>query len=259
MIDVSNITALIKTFERPDVCRKAIAALRKYYPDISIIVGDDSRNGGDVPDFGDVKHMLLPYDVGLSAGRNALVDACQTRYALVMDDDMIINEAVDLGAMLGILTGTDAVVVSCHKVVHGRYRNTGSVLRLDGSTLHVEPPSAPWTSGGAVYAPCEYLPNFILSRTTTLQDIRWDERFMCGGEHLDFFLRLKAEWPMSCAFCLDMYFDDDGAAGGDYAPIRKKRGRQDATAFRKKWGIKKIVRWQDSVSGKWDYEKQTAA
>jgi hypothetical protein len=176
-----------------------------------------------------------------------------------MDDDMIINQTVDLGAMLGILTGTDAVVVSCQKLVKGRYRNTGSVLRLDDGTLCVEPPDEIQAYRGTLYAPCEYMPNFILSRTTTLQDIRWDERFMCGGEHLDFFLRLKAEWPMSCAFCVDMHFDDDGAKGGEYAGIRKKRGRQDATLFRRKWGIKKIVRWQDGVSGQWDYEKQEAA
>ena len=41
---LSDITILIKTFERPEYLDRLIKSIKLYYPNIKIIVADDSRN-----------------------------------------------------------------------------------------------------------------------------------------------------------------------------------------------------------------------
>jgi glycosyltransferase involved in cell wall biosynthesis len=40
-----NITILIKTFRRPDLCKRLVDSIRQYYPDIKIIVAIDDDSG----------------------------------------------------------------------------------------------------------------------------------------------------------------------------------------------------------------------
>jgi hypothetical protein len=67
---IQDITAVIKTFERPNELDRVIQSLRGFYPDLKIIVTDDSR----IPyPRNDVDYHVMPYDSGLSAGRNLLI------------------------------------------------------------------------------------------------------------------------------------------------------------------------------------------
>src|SRR5262245_41854678 len=73
----------ISTFARPDCCLRLVESIREYYPDVSVIVADDStleHRAQLTPLFKDLHLQLhwLPYDSGLSAKRNAVVRACST-------------------------------------------------------------------------------------------------------------------------------------------------------------------------------------
>jgi len=60
-----------------------------------IIVVDDGRKPTELNLHGltGVRVINLPFDVGLSAGRNAGVDACETEYFVTLDDDFIFGKA----------------------------------------------------------------------------------------------------------------------------------------------------------------------
>ena len=82
---LKNVTAIIKTFERPESLDNLIRSIRPFYPDLQIIVADDSLNPQPRSD---VRYLPLDHDVGLSAGRNALLASVETPYFLLLDDDL---------------------------------------------------------------------------------------------------------------------------------------------------------------------------
>ena len=258
-MSISDITACIKTFERPDACRQAINALWARYPDLKIMVGDDSK---EAHHFEGVEYLRLPYDIGLSAGRNRMIDACKTLYALIMDDDMI-AENVDLLAMLEVLRETDAFMVAPEKLTPAGSRNTGSTIRRKGNTFYMDMATDCGSVNGTRYVRTGFIPNFILAETEVFQIVPWTEELKLS-EHYDWCLRWKAvmddlyEGALPFVLCYDMHFYDLGARPGGYGKQRRSGGRTGASLWRKRSGIKKVVRWQDGVTGRWDYEKQEA-
>ena len=43
-----SVTAVVKTFERPKEFKRLIKSIRQFYPDMHIIVVDDSRKPGEI-------------------------------------------------------------------------------------------------------------------------------------------------------------------------------------------------------------------
>ncbi len=81
---LSQTTAIIKTFQRSSDLDRLIRSMRRYYPELKILVGDD---GFEPSPRTDVGYIRLPEDIGLSAGRNALLERVETPYFLLLDDD----------------------------------------------------------------------------------------------------------------------------------------------------------------------------
>src|SRR5512143_3189093 len=81
-----QLTVLIKTFERPKVLRRLLISIRRQYPDLKIVVVDDSRQPIDIEG---VRTIPMPFDSGVSAGRNEGLKHIDTRYTLVLDDDFV--------------------------------------------------------------------------------------------------------------------------------------------------------------------------
>ena len=82
---LDDLTAVIKTFQRPRSLDRLIASIRRFYPELKILVGDDSF----VPSpHHNVDYLRLTPDVGVSAGRNALLERIETPYFLLLDDDL---------------------------------------------------------------------------------------------------------------------------------------------------------------------------
>ncbi len=102
-----------------------LASVRKVYAG-PVIIADDSQ----VPYASDdplVSVLRLPFDSGIGAGRNALIDAVTTEYLWMADDDMILLPDFDIGRVLDYLAsnpqvdlvGGQADPVGCiHQVEH---------------------------------------------------------------------------------------------------------------------------------------------
>ena len=99
-----KITIIIKTFERPDYLDRLIKSIKTYYPTIPIIVADDSE---DPKIRTDVRYYALPFDVGVSAGRNFLVKKVKTKYFITVDDDLIFDSETKLENFLRIIENND--------------------------------------------------------------------------------------------------------------------------------------------------------
>lgn len=107
---LDNITIMIKAFERPGCLERLLKSIDKFYPGIKIIVADDSR----VPSKNtraNVTFLGLPYNSGISYGKNRAMAAAKTPYVVSLDDDFIFTAHTQLEIWLNILENSSIDLV----------------------------------------------------------------------------------------------------------------------------------------------------
>jgi len=157
------ITILIKTFKRPKTLKRLLDSIKRFYPDIPVIVLDDSN-----------PECEFGFDIGLSKGRNELVKKCQTKYCAIIDDDCVFNEKTDLDKILKELIDKDLDILQ-FKIpdleYYGIYEKDG-----DGVKYLKE-------SRDGIY---DFCANIFVAKTESLRKYKWDEELKLG-EHFAYF------------------------------------------------------------------------
>jgi hypothetical protein len=186
---LSQVTAIIKAFERPCCVARLVISIKRYYPSLRVLVCDDSR----VPLYQDgaeplpgVTWYTLPFELGhtLGAGRNFLIDRAQTEYVFLCDDDQEFLPGTRLRAMWKFLesSGYDIVAGAQDHFDYGaaifKRKNDKILVCFDAHHGLVAP---------RVVA-CDRVHNTFLARTESLRRIRWHEK-VYAREHTDFFIR----------------------------------------------------------------------
>jgi GT2 family glycosyltransferase len=244
-----DVTVIMKTFHRPETATRAVDHLRRYYPEIRLLVADDSREelafrhpAAEV--------VRLPFDSGISRGRNVLLERVETEYFLLMDDDNWFSRHTRLERMLGVLERERFDILACHvyfrrqtERLFPRRRLNGFFmdLRLEDGTLRFIDPRCEDARGGCA---CDLVENFFLARTRRVREIGgWDDRLKVA-EHADFFLRAKRAGlkvgytPLAGVDHVHLHRE---RASQDYAPFRDHRQGE----FRRIWiaahGIRRVV------------------
>ena len=243
------VTVIMKTFQRPRTAARAVEHLRRYYPEIRLLVADDSREALAFHHPG-AEVVRLPFDSGISRGRNALLERVETEYFLLMDDDNWFSRQTRLERMLGILERERFDILACHvylrrytdrmfpkRRLNGFFMN----LRLEDGALRMLDEPHQKTRAWRV---CDLVENFFLARTQRVREMGgWDDRLKVA-EHMDFFMRaqragLKVGYTPRAG--VDHVHLHRERASKDYAPFRGYR--QDE--FRRIWiaqhGIRRIV------------------
>lgn len=104
-----RVTLSIKTFERPGCVQKLVKSIRKFYPNIRIVVCDDSKN----PEIIDgIDYYVMPFYSGSSAGRNLGLSKVKTEYVVTLDDDFLFTTTTKLEKWVEILDNTTIDLVS---------------------------------------------------------------------------------------------------------------------------------------------------
>ncbi|XP_029461820.1 beta-1,4 N-acetylgalactosaminyltransferase 2 isoform X1 [Rhinatrema bivittatum] len=173
----SLVTITTKTFLRYHKLRILIKSIRQYYPDMTIIVADDS----DPPEKLQEPHVeqyFMPYAKGWFAGRNLAVSQVTTKYFLWIDDDFLFNEKTKIEKLVDVLEKTNLDVVSGG--ANGRFFNFKLLLQEgdeDGDCLHMRP---------GFYHPLEGFPNcvvtggvvnFFLAHTEKIRSVGFDPKY----------------------------------------------------------------------------------
>lgn len=175
----------IKTFMREDCLIHLLQSIDQFLPDLMVYIADDSETIRENKyDYLRGEHVIirLPFDSGLSLGRNKLMEHIKEPYVLYCDDDYIfgkdngvaetlktIESRPDIGMITGLLT--------CDGVETGFESNLGgweeNIRRTDKGL------------------------NFFIARTEMFQDIRWNPKYKINDEHEDFFRRTKkTKWKI---------------------------------------------------------------
>jgi GT2 family glycosyltransferase len=245
----------IKTFMRASLLYRTLAAIEKYCPlPYRLYIADDGpindekrwryqrlKNAGHVI-------IELPFNSGISVGRNAIVRAAGESLILIQDDDIALADAACLPNMLAVLDAAPAigVVAALVKGESGEYFASENYAK--GIRLELAPPLLHRTpmprrierigESGPMYVIADQVPNFFLARREALDAVKWDDQIRVEYEHMDWFLGLqKTQWK--AAVCLDaraVHFRE--IAERDYFTFRNS---QSPAHFYGKWGISNIV------------------
>jgi hypothetical protein len=182
-VDPGNTTLVIKTFERPQALRRMLASVRRVFAG-PIIIADDSQTpySSDDPL---VTVLRLPFDSGVGAGRNALIDAVDTEYLWMADDDMILLPDFDLQRVIDYLDRNQQVDLCGGRVVNLPQARAISYLNSDLFAYQGQPVALLGTLVDGL--PVAYkVPNWYVARTEQLRQVRYDDRLK-RVDHTDFF------------------------------------------------------------------------
>lgn len=179
-----HVTLLIKTFERPAILRRLVRSIRALYPSVPVIVVDDSREPSDLPD---VDTVVLPFDQGVSAGRQAGLDRVRTPYVMVLDDDMVFFRGTRIERALSTLERQPRIDLVGGQLIDLPY------LRLREPPLgQIFPTSAtPREPIGTMLdglPVCDKVANFYVARTDSIRKVGWTPALR-RLDHADFFTR----------------------------------------------------------------------
>ena len=92
-VPIQDITFCIKTIHRPWACHRLVQSLRNEFGEPKIVVVDDGLPehwfSRKYPE--SAKHCkvidLNQHDVGVGIGRNTAIDAAETEFIFLLDDD----------------------------------------------------------------------------------------------------------------------------------------------------------------------------
>jgi GT2 family glycosyltransferase len=194
---LSDVTALIKTYQRPQYIKQCISTLKSTYPSINIIVADSQLESKEeeLKALGADKYIHIPSNHDVPYGRNILIDACQTRYFLLADDDFSfdVNSRIpDLLSLMDIYDIAGTAIMCDNEIQHFEYnfdQNESGVIKganLGGAFEPIQPNYQ--VQNGIQFQLCNLTFNSFLGKTKQAQTIRWDENIHVSHEHEDFFL-----------------------------------------------------------------------
>ena len=232
---LSDISLMIKTFERSYCIHRLVKSIRNFYPTIKIYIADD----GKAPISIEGEHIYyyhLPFNTGLSYGRNFILDKIDTPYFVLLDDDYVFNSHTDLLKMLQLLDQYQLDILGGKWIQHSIARHYEYQLAIENKTLkYINQPIAQPASNIFLY---DLVLNFFIARTDAVQRINgWDEALKLL-EHTDFFLRAK-QAQLKTGYCPDIQIY--------HKPVRNPHYNQ----FRFGEETKKYRRM---LKEKWNYE-----
>lgn len=203
----SNVTFVVKTFVRPALCVEAVRKIRDKFPNSPIIVCDDG-NDGVIPSRIKgmrISYLTMPFDSGLSAGRNYLLKHVSTKYFFLSDDDAILEDSSTVKEAYELLEQRQRLdVVSGYEECSERELIRYSLVKRGDIIFHYR---APYGYLGLFNRIPLYhmVENVFLARTSTFEEMNvfWDEELKVS-EHLEFFYRYRND--LNITFLPDMKF-----------------------------------------------------
>lgn len=184
--DVSKVTSVIKTFERPKELKRLIRSIKRYYPNMKIIVVDDSANPVQIEE---VEMIHLPFDSGISAGRQKGLDCVQTEYMLLLEDDYIFYHKTKIHLALEAMEAQPDI-----DLMGGAVLELPLFHEIDYRQANLFPTESLATKpAGTIigkYPVLDKVANFYIARTDKLRLVGWNPSIK-RLDHADFFTRAK--------------------------------------------------------------------
>ena len=236
-----KLTVAIKTFERPELVTRAVSSLRKIHPTMPVIIADDSKEPISFDNDKYTESLHLPFDTGISFGRNRAIEKVKTPYYLLMDDDYYFKSDCNLEGLIHVLETTDFDIISMRVLNYrvgkgyckGELHFAGTLEREGDEMVHYIGKNHGFHQG---YPRFDIIHNCYVARTSKVSKIKFDEKIKIGKEHGDFFLEAKQNGIL-VTISTDSFVHHLQANSSNYASFRE-RGHLYTEYYFKKHGLK---------------------
>ncbi len=239
MNPLAQTTAIIKTFQRPDDLDRLIRSIRRFYPELRILVGDD---GFKPSSRDDVEYLRLPPDIGLSAGRNAMLRHVTTPYFVLLEDDFEFSRRTKIKKLVALVEASklDIAAGNCFKVqkrrifFRKRQRPYHGLFRFHGDELQLIYGHHERCKG---YLLCDITYNFFAARTDAILAMGgWDPELILN-EHEEFFVRAQRH-GLRVGYCSDVIIRHWNSRPVGYEAYRYRRFHHLAA---RKIGVRRVI------------------
>lgn len=259
---LSQTSFIIKSFGRFAHVLNLIESIRKFSINSPIIVLDDSNI--DHSKFVqktisyNIEFHKADYDIGLSYGRNLLVEMCKTKYLVLLDDDFIFDGNLEsFYNSLKLLSSSSLDIIGGSVYDIGPNANTkdqprtfhGNIIFDDNRNLKIVNNDICERFSPDGYLLSDLVMNFFVAKVDSVKKVMWDNRFKLG-EHLDFFIRCKSA-DLNIFYYNDMqikHVRDFETNSNEYIENRS-RAKSYHDDFKKKHNINSIYQHGKVIDG----------
>ena len=225
-----KVTLIVKTFERPRCINRLVYSVKMKYPNLRMIVADDSRKSRPIAG---VEHLRMPYDSGVSAGRNLALSKVDTPFVVTLDDDFVFNDKTCLENWLNIMESTNLDLVGGNVDGHPAYNSS---LHIEDNALIFK--SEPVGTEGDFYL-WNIVLQFWMGRTDKIKEIGgWDDDFKTV-DHIIFFARSISK--LKIGHCPDVTVGHMQIQDQKYYNHRNGRMQQYLRLLMEKLGVNRVI------------------
>ncbi|XP_050959575.1 beta-1,4 N-acetylgalactosaminyltransferase 1 [Labeo rohita] len=185
----SQVTIITKTFLRYKELNILIESIRKFYPQIKIIVADDSLNPERLSG-NNIEHYVMPPTQGWFAGRNLALSQVTTKYFLWVDDDFVFLNNTRIESFVEIMEAVPDLDVLGGEVMGDQFY---FILEYDegnesdgGCLRRIKEVHQPLLGYDGCFL-VDGVINYFLARTDTVRSVGFDP-FLKRVAHTEFFI-----------------------------------------------------------------------
>ena len=192
-INVNNLlTIIVKPFGRIAKVISLIQSIRNIYPNINILVGNDGLPFlPNMPSRNRIQVLDLPFDIGLSSGRNLLIEKyLETDFFFIIDEDFTFAEPISDISQLFFDFEKYNLDILASICLNDELDYVGNFfLSIKGSKrrLWMLPVIRNYSSEIQL---AEFVPNVFLARKKLILKLQWRD-ILKLGEHEDYFFSAK--------------------------------------------------------------------
>jgi len=193
---------IIKSFMRPMTLRDCVASTRLFYDNRIIVADDSAQFDSNLLKMYNVEVHRLDYDIGISAGRNYLLDQVNSSLFLLLDSDFVLVDSKTIEKLYEIMieTGCSISAGLLWDIGAPSTRNYYGYFEQDYegniSLKYYDPIKTIFkkTFNGFRYCGCRFTENFFLGNIEDFRsnNVHWDASLKVR-EHEDFFIRFPNE------------------------------------------------------------------
>lgn len=195
----NNVSIIVKTFEREENLKNLLDSIQKTIPESIVIVCDDSREPYapricKLYEHLSISCITLPYDSGLSCGRNALLGAAKTDYIVLCDDDFIFDARTNIPKALELMLNKDVDILGGALYnIKSFFKKRGVYYSMVGyfedENEYIK--TRIKNNCRSKFVRCDLVQNFFIAkRLVLLENNGWNPSLKLA-EHGEFFYRMK--------------------------------------------------------------------
>ena len=245
--------AMVKTFMRPDIFKSCMNFLISAKTDVVLVAFDGPQEYWDehrkivfeANQYIDAEIFRFPYDCGLSACRNRLIEMISEPYFLMIDDDVgVVSNIWDALSVMQINKNLAAATFG--------WLESNMFYNIDAWDINIKSegvlskkinwPKQIINVNGFVFSfPFDFVPNQGFWSRRFFDEFHWDEHYIIEAEHEDLALQAKpSKWGFAVClnvFLCHMHDRDDNVYNRNHRFSEEKMAKSWCYFFRK-WNLK---------------------